>query len=457
VTGPVAGTRGSLLRALGLAFGLAVILGNTIGAGILRTAGSVAADLPNGAVFLAVWIAGGLYAFLGSAQVAELGTAIPRAGGQYAFSSRALGPYAGFIVGMSDWLSTCGSTAAVSIVIGEYAGALVPALASARVAVALGVTVGFALLQWRGVKWGGRAQEITSLAKALAFIGLIAACFALGGRGEPISAPAPMPLPSGWSLAAALVLVLQSVIYTYDGWTGVIYFSEEVRDPARDIPRSMFGGVAAVMTIYVLLNAAVLYVLPIEAIARSDFAVGVAAVRIFGTRGEEIIRALVIVSMLSGINAYHLMATRTCFAMSRDGLFHPAATRVNRGGTPTIALLISTLVAMGFLLSGTFDQVMAVLAFFFVTNYALSFASLFVLRRREPDLPRPYRAWGYPWTSGVALGCAVAFLVGAIIADLRNSLTALGLLAISYPLFRLIHHASQWYNNKNGIGTNFDL
>jgi APA family basic amino acid/polyamine antiporter len=436
---------------LGLAFGLAVIVGNTIGAGILRTAGGVAAELPHGTLFLAIWIAGGLYAFLGGAQIAELGTAIPRAGGQYAFSSRALGPYAGFIVGMSDWLSTCGTAAAVSIVIGEYAGALVPALAPARVAIALGVTVGFALLQWRGVKWGGRTQEITSLIKALAFAALIVACFVWGRAGGEPRPTGPIAVPSGWSLAAAVVVALQAVIYTYDGWTGVIYFSEEVQDPARDIPRAIFGGVAAVMAIYVSLNAALLYVLPIGEIARSDFAVGLAAVRIFGTRGEEIIRALVIVSMLSGINAYHLMATRTCFAMSRDGMFPPVATRVNRGGTPTIALLISTCVAAAFLLSGTFDQVIAVLAFFFVTNYALSFASLFVLRRREPDLPRPYRAWGYPWTTGVALGGAVAFLVGAVVADPRNSLTALGLLAISYPLFRLIHHTTKLRSGRISI------
>jgi APA family basic amino acid/polyamine antiporter len=430
---------------LGVAFGLAVIVGNTIGAGILRTAGGVAAELPHALLFLAIWIAGGLYAFLGGAQIAELGTAIPRAGGQYAFSSRALGPYAGFIVGMSDWLSTCGTAAAVSIVIGEYAGALFPALAPAKVAIALGVTVGFALLQWRGVKWGGRTQEITSLMKALAFVGLIVACFAWGG-GRDVPRPAgPLPIASGWALAASIVVALQAVIYTYDGWTGVIYFSEEVQDPARDIPRAIFGGVAAVMAIYVLLNAALLYVLPIEEIARSEFAVGLAAVRIFGTRGEEIIRALVIVSMLSGINAYHLMATRTCFAMSRDGMFPSIATRVNQGGTPTVALLISTCVAAAFLLTGTFDQVIAVLAFFFVTNYALSFASLFVLRRREPELPRPYRAWGYPWTTAVALAVAVAFLGGAVAADPRNSLTALGLLAVSYPLFRAIHHAGRWY------------
>src|SRR5262249_51897621 len=153
----------------------------------------------------------------GSISIVELATAIPRAGGQYAFAHRAIGPYAGFIVGWSDWLSTCGTTAAVSIVIGEYSGALVPPLAGHEQAVALAVVVVFAALQWRGVKWGGRAQEITTVLKALAFVGIIGACFLFGG-GHAVPAPATTPVPTGLAILTPLVLALQSVIYTYDGW-----------------------------------------------------------------------------------------------------------------------------------------------------------------------------------------------------------------------------------------------
>lgn len=435
--------RGHLLRVLGVGFGLAVIIGNTIGAGILRTPGEVAAQLPNAWLFLCVWFIGGLYALLGAFSLAELGTSIPRSGGQYVFARRALGDYAGFVVGWSDWLSTCGTTAAVSILIGEYLGVLFPRLEGQTVAFAAAVALIFASLQWRGVLWGSRIQNLTSLLKALAFIALVVACFALGGGQTDVGQVEPQ-IPEGLPLLAALVLALQSVIYTYDGWNGVIYFSEEVKEPARDIPRSLFLGVLSIIGIYLLVNLALVYVLPISRIAGDDLALGQAAQKIFGQHGDTIIRSLTIVSMLSGINAYHLMASRVLFSMSRDGLFSERAARVNKGGTPTTALLLSTMVALLFIIGGKrFGVVIAALAFFFVANYTMSFISVFVLRRREPELERPYRTWGYPWTTGLALLGSVAFLVGAVASDTRTSLYALALLAASYPAFILLKWLSR--------------
>jgi basic amino acid/polyamine antiporter, APA family len=430
--------RGRLLRVLGVGFGLAVIIGNTIGAGIFRAPGSIALQLPHPWLFLGVWILGGIYALLGAVSLAELGAMIPKSGGQYVFARYALGEYAGFIVGWSDWISTCGTAAAVSLLIGEFAGGLFPALNSRSAAIAAAVAIFFAVLQWRGVVWGSTVQNITSLLKALAFLALVAAAFVLGGQGS-LTTETPQSAPTGFALIVALVLSLQTVIYTYDGWSGVIYFSEEVKDPGRDIPRSMFGGVLLVIAIYLLVNLALLYVLPISKIAGQDFAAGVAAQVIFGRHGDTVFRTLTILSMLSAINAYHLMSTRVLFAMSRDGLFTKRASAVNEGGTPTVALITSAAVAVLFILFGqTFDKVITVLAFFFVANYTLSFISVFVLRVREPEKERPYRAWGYPWSTALVLIGSVLFLVGAIASDTRNSIYALILLAVSYPLFRLM-------------------
>lgn len=431
-------THGHLLRVLGVGFGLAVIIGNTIGAGIFRAPGTIAEQLPAPAPFLLVWILGGLYAFLGAICIAELGTMIPRSGGQYVFARYALGEYAGFIVGWSDWISSCGSTAAVALLIGTFSGALMPALEGKATAVAATVAILFALLQWRGIVWGSTTQNVTSLLKALAFLALIAAAFIFGGKGsltEPISA-APFTL-------TAVIVSLQAAIYTYDGWAGVIYFSEEVTHPGRNIPRALFGGVITIMVIYLLVNVALLYVLPMSGIAGKEFAAGAAATVIFGSQGDTIFRCLTIASMLSGINALHLMATRVVFAMSRDGLFTSKAALVNEGGTPSVSLFLSAMVALLFILLGQqFEQVITVLAFFFVANYILSFISLFVLRRREPDKPRPYRAWGYPVTPALALLGSLLFLAGAIWADTRNSVYALLLLGVSYPVFRLMKRFS---------------
>jgi len=430
------GSRGHLLRVLGVAFGLAVIIGNTIGAGIFKVPGTIAALLPSTVPFLLVWIAGGVYAFLGAICLAELGTMLPRSGGQYVFSRYALGEYAGFIVGWSDWISTCGTTAAVALVIGTFSGALVPALDGKAPAIAAAVAIFFALLQWQGVTWGSNTQNITSLLKAIAFFLLIVAAFILGGGGALTN---PEPPTTSIVTASAVILSLQAAIYTYDGWSGVIYFSEEVKNPGHDIPRALFVGVLTIAAIYLLVNVALRYVLPMSQIAGKEFAAGEAANVIFGRYGDTIFRSLVVVSMLSGINAYHLMASRVLFAMSRDGLFTSKAAAVNEGGTPTVALFMSALVAVLFIVFGQrFERVITVLAFFFVANYVLSFISLFVLRRREPDKPRPYRAWGYPVTPALALIGSLLFLAGAIWVDRENSLYALGLLAVSYPVFRVM-------------------
>lgn len=429
---------GRLLRVLGVGFGLAVIIGNAIGAGIFRAPGQVAAHLRDPGLFLAAWAAGGLYALIGAIQIAELGTMLARSGGQYVFSRYALGEYAGFLVGWSDWISTCGTTAAVTVVIAESSAELLPVFGGSVPALAGTVAVAVAAAQWRGIREGSLIQNVTSILKGAAFAALIISAFVIGGTGAAAGAAEP-PVASGLALATAFVLALQSVIYTYDGWTGVVYFSEEVRDPGRSIPRALFAGVLTLTAIYLLLNLSFLYVLPVGAIAGEEFAAGAVATALFGDHGALLLRVLTIVSMLSAVNAYHLMASRVLFSMGRDGLVSGSAARVNAGGTPTVALLISTVVALLFIMFGrTFEKVVTLLAFFFIANYTLSFVSLIVLRWREPDRPRPYRAWGYPWTTALALLGSAAFLIGAVAGDTRNSIHALLLLAASYPAFRLV-------------------
>jgi len=231
-------------------------------------------------------------------------------------------------------------------------------------------------------------------------------------------------------------LALQAVIYTYDGWYAVMYFGEEVRDPGKDIPKSMIGGVLSVMTIYLLVNAAIIYVLPMSRIAGQDFALGAVARSIFGPKGDTFLRMLTIISMLSGINAYHLMASRIPFAMSRDRLLPRQLGCANQGGTPSSALLLAVITSIGLIaLAKVFERALAITAFYFVTDYAFAYSGVFVLRLREPNAARPYRAWGYPWTTGIALIGSIAFLISALIQDTANSLWALAVLALSYPLF----------------------
>jgi len=430
---------GQLLRVMGVAFGVAVGIGSVIGAGILRTPGEIAAQLPNPWLFLAVWVAGGAYAFLGANSMAELGTMLPRSGGQYVYARHAFGTYAGFVVGWSDWVSSCGSVAAISFVVAESVGAIAPALAPHVAAVAVIVVLVVTALLWRGARESDRTQQLTSLVKAAALLTLVAACFLLGAR-HPVAMAnvAPRALPAGSALVAAFVLALQGVIYSYDGWTGVIYFSEEVRDPARQIPRSLFGSILSVLVIYLLINVAFIHVLPMGAMASSTMVAATAATSVFGAYGDRVVRTIVVLALPSAVTANLLMASRVAFSMGRDGLTTRAAARVSASGTPTVALLLSSACTVLFVLTGTFDVVIALLAFMFVAMYAISFTAVFVLRRREPDAPRPYRVWGYPWTTGLVLAGSLTFLVAALVSDTRNSVIALLLVVASYPVYRLV-------------------
>jgi basic amino acid/polyamine antiporter, APA family len=464
--------KGKLLQILGVGFGVAVAVGNTISAGIVRTPGDIAARLPNPWLFFAVWFCGAFYALVSAFQLAELGAAIPKSGGQYNYSRRAIGDFAGFIVGWSDWLSTCGSTGAVGIVIGEYLAHLFPAfdgtckisgrfgaiLSSfhpglndfSRIKItAVTAIVIFALLQWKSISFGSKVQNFTTLLKGMAFFAIVFACFAFGGHLGQGAGPSLLAQPAtsliapvGAALVTALLFGIQATIYTYDGWDGIIYFGDEVKNPGKFVPRAIFVSLFSIVAIYLLVNAAVLYVLPMNEIAGNNFSLGLAAQRVFGQHGDFIFRSIMVLALLSSLNALHLMATRVIYAMSRDGLFFRSVSRVNKGGTPAVGLLLSAAVGVLFAVF-SFERAIAMLAFFFVTNYVLSFISLFLLRRSAPDLPRPYRAWGYPWTTVLALIGSLAFLFEAVREDRTNSLLTLLALACSYPVYRLLKIVSR--------------
>jgi APA family basic amino acid/polyamine antiporter len=440
--------KGKLLQTLGVGFGIAVAVGNAISAGIVRTPGDIAARLPNGWLFFTVWIVGAFYALVSAFQLAELGSAIPKSGGQYNFSRRALGDYAGFIVGWSDWLSTCGTTGAVGIVIGEYLAHMFPAFEGVqRIKItAVCVIVLFALLQWKSISIGSKVQNFTTVLKGLAFFVMVIACFSMGGgvrHGAEVAARgiAPSLIPAGAALITALLFGIQATIYTYDGWDGVIYFGDEIKNPGYLVPRAIFASLFSIVLIYLLINAAVLYVLPMNEIAGNNFSLGLAAQRIFGPHGDFIFRSIMVIALFSSLNALHLMGARVIYAMSRDGLFFRGVSRVNKGGTPTAALLLSALVGVSFAIF-SFERVIAMLAFFFVTNYLLSFTSMFLLRLRQAEMPRPYRAWGYPWTTALALVGSIGFLVEAVREDRTNSIFTLAALACSYPVYRVLKMVS---------------
>ena len=415
--------KGTLLHILGVSFGIAGAIGGTIGAGILRTPGLVAAQLGSAELIVAAWVAGGIYALLGAISVAELGASLPQAGGWYVYARRAFGKHVGFTVGWMDWLGNCAALAWVSITIGEYSAALAPSLSNSIKAIAIIVLIFFSLIHLLGVRAGSGSQKVFSLVKALAFLALVAACFVLGGKNSGASSTqAAVVSPStAVAFSIAVVFALQAVIATYDGWYGPIYFAEEFSEPARDIPRSLFGGVLAVICIYVLVNLALLYVLPLPQMAASNLPVADAAQTIFGAFSGQLVTALALISLLGLINAVTMVGPRILYGLSRDGLVFSKCTQVSRGGTPVVALMFTTLAAILLVLSGTFERLLGMTAFLYVAMYSTGFAAVFVLRKREPELPRPFRAWGYPWTTLIVFIGSLVFLIGATTTDPANS------------------------------------
>lgn len=405
-----------------------------MGGGILYAPGKIAALLPNAWLYMAVWIFGGINALLGATVFAELGAMIPLSGGPYPFARRALGDYAGFFVGYTQWALDCAADAALLLLVGDYAYVLVSSLAGHAVAVAFATLIALTILNWHSVREGGRIQVITTVAKTLALGAVIVAAFIMP---QPATAHGAtnLPTPHDIALIAAWMLAMQGVIFAYDSYYVATFFGEELRNPGREIPRAIFRGLAVIIPTYLLLNVAFLRTLPIARMADEPFVGGAAAAVLFGAYGDQIIRIIVIVSLLGTINAGVLMTARVLLAMGRDGLFAHQATRVNAGGTPTFALLLSTVVTGAFLFSGTFGAVLGVVALLLAVNYLLMFISLIVLRIREPDTPRPYRAWGYPWTTVIAILIGLAFIVGVALSDPHNSAIALAILLVSYPLF----------------------
>jgi basic amino acid/polyamine antiporter, APA family len=415
---------GQLRRVLGVGFGLAVSIGGTIGVGILRTPGLVAEQLHAPVSILLLWVAGGIYTLLGASCLTELGLMLPRAGGFYVYVRRAFGNTAGFAVGWTDWLMYCSILGYLSIAIAEFIAALGLIPGGAIRFLSVLILLSIVALQWLGIRISSLFQEVTTSLKCVAFLVLVAACLLVPTDGYPSAR-----IPSSMTFSGS-VIALQAIVITYGGWQSPLYFIEEDRDPARNLPRTMIGGVLSVIGIYLLVNIALLKVVPISELSGSTLPAADAARVIAGAHGRNLIILLSVVSLVPLLNAVTMMGTRVIFGMGRDQLFWSRTSTVNRSGTPDTATLLTAAVALGLIATGTFQRLIAMTSFFLAANYSLCCVALVVLRRREPDLPRPYQAWGYPWSIWLVVGGSMIFLLGMLAGDIFNGLAALGLLAI---------------------------
>lgn len=425
-----------LKKSLGLSFGIAILIGGTIGVGILRTPGAIAGLLDNYWLIIACWFIGGLYILIGANSYAELATMLPKAGGSYNYIKRAFGDYAGFLSGWFDYITNAIPPAFYCIVISEYLIILFPGLESQMTVIAISFLIGFTLLHASGVKSGSFIQQLTSLIKVLFFVALIVACFMYSGlKFNPIESDTPF---FEMGIVFGFFKSLQLIIGTYNGWHSVCFFAEEDENPSKNIPKSLYTGALIVIVIYILINVAFFQVLPVSALANSPLVAADVAKVVFGNSGSVIVTVIAIFSLISILNAYMMIPARILFGLSRDGFFIQQGTRINKGGTPIVALMVTSLFGLLLISIGSFEILFSFATFMSVIVWGLAYCSLIKLRLKEPNLARPYLSWGYPWSSILMILVTLTLLMGFAYSDTKNFMIILIIAVISYPTYLLV-------------------
>jgi APA family basic amino acid/polyamine antiporter len=365
---------------------------------------------------------------------------LPKAGGSFNYIKRAFGNYAGFIAGWFDYIINAIAPAYFSIAITEYLSLIVPALNDYGTIIAVILLVLFTVLHLAGLKSGSLVQQVTSFIKIAAFAILITCCFLFGGNNDtPVDIND--SVSQNFALTGLFILFIRSlqlIMGTYDGWASPVFFAEENTNPGKSIPRSLFGGALIVMGIYILINLALLYVIPMSVIAGSKLAVADAAEIIFGKVGYTILILIAIFSLLSILNAIVMICPRILFGLSREGFFIEKGTLINKGGTPYVALIITFLIQIFLVILSSFEQLFALGAFMTMMVSTLMFSSVIKLRKTEPLLPRPYRVRGYPFTAWLMVLISIALFVSYTFADPTNFVVIIALIALSWPAFYLI-------------------
>ena len=419
----------ALERRLGPLDAAALIVSNVIGGGILFTPPQVAALVPDAWLFLSTWIAGGALAFAGAMAYAELAALRPRAGGEYVYLREAFGEGAAFLTGWTSFVAGfSGAIATSAVVMVFYLGRFAPALAggpwlvvpivpgavvltiSPQTLTAVAIIAAMASLHRRGLGPGRVVGNLLASLKVTAFALFIAVGFAWGsGTVAHLSERAAVG-------AGSWLLALIPVMFTYSGWNAAAYVAEEIRDPGRNVPRALALGTAAVVLIYVLMNALYLYVIPARELAAVDRSVlDIIADRLLGSYAGNIMGVVSIISLAASISAMTLAGPRVYYSMGRDGLFFRRTGIVHpRYRTPSSSIIAQAAWSSLLVLTATADALVTYTGFAIVLFSGMAVVALFVLRRRMPDAPRPFRAWGYPLAPAIYAVASFAILVNGL-------------------------------------------
>jgi APA family basic amino acid/polyamine antiporter len=430
-----------LARAIGLRSAILFVVGSVIGSGIFLTTGGMAMVIPSASLLLAAWVLGGVLAIAGGLTYAEMGAMFPRSGGVYVFLKEAYGPLPAFLYGWAAlFVVISGGIAAVAVGFAAYLSYFIPTLTTTSLLgiegtklVAASVILVLGAVNYTGVRSGNMVNVVTTAAKvgalaALPVLALVAA------RAHPQFLPI---VPPGLDRpAASFGVAMIAVLWTYEAWYFITYAAGEIKDPQRNLPRALFGGILLLTAIYVVVNIAYMYALTLDEMKGTTRIAERAATALIGPVGATFIALTVLISTFGNNAAAILGGSRLLFAMASDGVFLPVASRVHpRYLTPHVAIVALTVWSALLALSGTYEQLFTYVMFASILFSVAAGVALFRLRSTMPDRPRPYRTWGYPFVPLVFIAGSAAFVLNTLFERPVESLAGLGLLALGLPAY----------------------
>ena len=441
-----------LERRLGPLDAAAIIVANVIGGGILFRSPAIAAAIPDAPWFLLAWVGGGVLAFMGAMAYAELAALRPKAGGEYVYLREAFGPLAGFLTGWTSFVAGfTGAIAASAVFLIVTLNRFIPGVAndtpllaiplpgayavtfSIHTLAASAVIIIAALIHIRGV---GHGRIVSNVLTTLKIVSLVV--FIGFGLTAGTGTPANITQSVGPVTVTGFLFAFIPVMFTYSGWNAASYMAEEIRDPGRNVPRSLLLGTVVVIAVYVLINVLYLFVIPIGELATlgGRSILDVVGDRLLGARAGDILAIVAIISLAAGINAWTFAGPRVYFAMARDNTFFKSAARVHpKYKTPAASILAQAAFSIVLVLTGSLDSIANYVGFAITLFAGTAVAAVFVLRAREPNAARPFKAFGYPWTPAIFVLASLAIVVNAFYSDPRVSITGTVIILAGIPLY----------------------
>jgi len=435
-----------LRRELTLSDAVMLVVGSIVGVGIFSTTGIVAQSIPDSRWMLAAWGLGGFMALSGALTVGELGSSLPHVGGEYAYLREAYPTVVSFLYGWACfWATLSGAIAILSIALADYLSHLLPFFSLKHIIItwpfvlswghllAIAVITSITVLNYFGVKLSSQLQNFLSVLKVILIIAIICLGFySKSGSWHNLSGHTGVGLS-----ASGFLMGLIPVWFTYSGWNAVAYMGEELKSPEKDITRACVLGILLAMFLYLLINAVYIYAMPIKTMSGVISIAQLAMTRLWGVWTSGFVSAVVVISILGCLNATVMVGARVCYAMARDGLFFESCAKLHPShGTPVTAILAQGVWACVLLLSGTFGQLLNFTVFVMLVFSSFTGVALFRLRKMRPDMERPYRVWGYPFTPAFFILICLSVAISSLLREPTEA--AMGLLVIlaGLPAYR---------------------